>query len=115
LVYPEPISSQRFSQQKLKNGGRLSGEGLDRMKTRPTSTLNENEKRGIVQAYKTLVKAIRRDAASPATKAAFEAFQWTYLGDSRTYVDMFPEPDRRANWIGQLDIYLHAQIEPHFW
>ncbi len=77
--------------------------------------LNENEKCGIVEAYKTLVNAIRRDAASAATKAAFEAFQWTYLGKSRAYVDMFPEPNQRANWVGQLDIYLHDQIEPRFW
>jgi hypothetical protein len=92
-----------------------AGEGLDRMSVRPTFTLNENEKRGIVEAYKALVKAIRRDAASATTKTAFEAFQWTYRGDSRTYVDLFPEPARRANWIGQLDIYLHDQIEPRFW
>jgi hypothetical protein len=77
--------------------------------------LNENEKRGIVEAYQALVSAIRKDAASATTKTAFEAFQWTYLGKSRAYVDMFPEPDRRASWAGQLDIYLHDQIEPHFW
>ena len=42
--------------------------------------LNENEKRGIVEAYQALVSAIRKDAASATTKTAFEAFQWTYLG-----------------------------------
>ena len=57
--------------------------------------LNENEKRGIVEAYKALVNAIRKDTASAATKAAFEAFQWTYRG--------------------QLSIYLHDEIEPAFW
>jgi hypothetical protein len=77
--------------------------------------LNENEKRGIVEAYKALVSAIRKDAASATTKAAFEAFQWTYRGNSRAYVDMFPEPDQRANWVGQLGIYLHDEIEPDFW
>jgi hypothetical protein len=92
-----------------------AGEGLDRMIAQPTCLLNENEKRDIVEAYKALVKAIRRDAASPATKAAFELFQWTYLGDYRAYVDMFPEPGQRANWVAQLDSYLHHQIEPHFW
>ena len=77
--------------------------------------LNENEKRGIVEVYKALGKAIRKDTASAATKAAFEAFQWTYRGNSRAYVDMFPEPDQRANWVGQLGIYLHDEIEPNFW
>jgi hypothetical protein len=77
--------------------------------------LNENEKRGIVKAYRVLVNAIRKDPGSFTTKAAFEAFQWTYLGNSRSYVDMFPEPNQRANWVGQLDIYLHDQIEPRFW
>ena len=77
--------------------------------------LNENEKRGIVEAYKAVVNAIRKDAASAATKAAFEAFQWTYRGDSRAYVDMFPEPYQRANWVGQLGIYLYHEIEPDFW
>jgi hypothetical protein len=77
--------------------------------------LNENEKRDIVEAYKALVSAIRKDAASATTNAAFEAFQWSYLGKSRAYVDMFPKPDQRANWVGQLDIYLHDQIEPNFW
>ena len=85
------------------------------MSAQPTPPLNENEKRGIVEAYKALGNAIREDAASAATKAAFEAFQWTYLGDSRAHVDMFPEPDQRANWVGQLDIYLHDEIEPDFW
>ena len=65
--------------------------------------LNENEKRGIVEAYKALVNAIRKDAASATTKAAFEAFQWTYLGKSRAYVDMFPEPDRRASRRGSAE------------
>jgi hypothetical protein len=41
---------------------------------------NENEKRGIVEAYQALVNAIRKDAASAATKAAFEAFQWSIGG-----------------------------------
>jgi hypothetical protein len=68
-----------------------------------------------VEAYKALVNAIRKDAASATTEAAFEAFQWTYLGNSRAYVDMFPEPDQRANWVGQLDIYPHDQIERQFW
>jgi hypothetical protein len=77
--------------------------------------LNEDENRGIVEAYKALVNAIRKDAASATTTAAFEAFQWTYRGNSRAYVDMFPEPDQRTKWVGQLDIYLHDQIEPHFW
>ncbi len=77
--------------------------------------LTENEKRGIVEAYKVLVNAIRKDAASATTTAAFEAFQWTYLGKSRAYVDMFPRPNQRANWVKQLDIYLHDEIEPLFW
>ena len=77
--------------------------------------LHENEKRNIVEVYKVLVHAIRKDAASAATKSAFEAFQWTYRGNSRAFVDMFPEPNQRANWVGQLDIYLHDQIEPDFW
>jgi hypothetical protein len=77
--------------------------------------LSENEKRGIVEAYKALVNAIGKDTASAATKAAFEAFQWTYRGNSRAYVDMFPEPNHRANWVGQLGIYLHDEIEPAFW
>jgi hypothetical protein len=85
------------------------------MSAQPISPLNENEKRGIVEAYNALVNAIRKDAASTATKAAFEAFQWTYRGDSRAYVDMFPEPDRRANWVGQLGIHLHDEIEPDSW
>ena len=66
-------------------------------------------------AYRALANAIRKDAASAKTMAAFEAFQWTYLGQSRGYVDMFPEPAQRANWVEQLDIYLHDQIEPYFW
>jgi hypothetical protein len=77
--------------------------------------LDEGEKRGIVEAYTKLVNAIRKDSASAATKAAFEAFQWTYRGNSRAYVDMFPEPNERANWVGQLGIYLHDEIEPDFW
>ena len=77
--------------------------------------LDADEKRGIVDAYAKLVNAIRKDATSATTKAAFEAFQWTYRGDSRAYVDMFPEPDQRANWVGQLAIYLHNEIEPDFW
>ena len=77
--------------------------------------LNENEKRGIVEVYTALVNAIRKDAASAMTKSAFEAFQWTYRGNSRAYVDMFPEPNQRANWVGQLGIYLHDEIEPDFW
>ena len=64
--------------------------------------LSENEKRGIVEAYKALVNAIGKDTASAATKAAFEAFQWTYRGNSRAYVDMFPEPNHRANWVGRV-------------
>ena len=64
--------------------------------------LNENEKRGIVEAYQALVSAIRKDAASATTKTAFEAFQWTYLGKSRVYVDMFPNqigaPAGRDSW-----------------
>jgi hypothetical protein len=79
------------------------------------TALNEKDKRSIVEAYRVLVNAIRKDAASPTTKAAFEAFQWTYLGKSRSYVDMFPEPNQRAKWVGQLDIYLHDQIESQFW
>ena len=77
--------------------------------------LDAGEKRGIVEAYTKLVNAIRKDAASAATKAAFEAFQWTYRGNSRAYVDMFPQPDQCANWVGQLGIYLHDEIEPDFW
>ena len=77
--------------------------------------LNADEKRGIVEAYKALVNAIRKDATSAATKAAFEAFQWTYRGNYRAYVDMFPEPNQRANWVGQLGIHLRSEIELHFW
>jgi hypothetical protein len=68
-----------------------------------------------VDAYQVLVNAIRKDAASATTKSTFEAFQWTYLGNCRWYVDIFPEPNQRANWVGQLGIYLHDQIEPRFW
>jgi hypothetical protein len=77
--------------------------------------LNVNEISDIVEAYQALVHAIRKDAASARTKAAFEAFQWTYVGTCRWYVDMFPEPNQRANWVGQLGTYLHDQIEPSFW
>lgn len=77
--------------------------------------LNENEKRDIVEVYQALVRAIRTDPASAGTRAAFEAFQWTYLGDCRWFVNLFPEPNQRANWVGQLGIYLHDQIEPRFW
>jgi hypothetical protein len=49
------------------------------------------------------------------TLGSVEAFQWTYRGSSRAYVDMFPEPNHRANWVGQLGIYLHDEIEPAFW
>jgi hypothetical protein len=79
------------------------------------TALSETDKRSIVQAYRVLVNAIRKDAGSATTKAAFEAFQWTYTGHSRSFVDMFPEPKQRARWVGQLDTYLHDQIEPHFW
>jgi len=77
--------------------------------------LDEEEKRGIVKAYTALVNAIRKDCASAATKAAFEAFQWTYRGNSRSYVDMFPGPEQRTNWVGQLGTGLRHEIEADFW
>ena len=77
--------------------------------------LDADEKRNIVEAYKVLIQAIRKDAMSAATKAAFEAFQWAYRGNSRAFVDAFPESDQRANWVGQLGIYLRSEIELHFW
>ena len=77
--------------------------------------LDDDEKRRIVEAYKTLVAAIRRNVASAATQAAFEAFQWAYRGNSRAYVDAFPAPNQRAKWVGQLRIYLRDEIEPDFW
>jgi hypothetical protein len=77
--------------------------------------LDDDEQRSIVEAYRALVAAIRKDAASAATGTAFEAFQWAYRGDSRAYVDAFPAPDQRTTWVGQLRIYLRDEIAPDFW
>ena len=75
--------------------------------------LTDEEKRAIVECFQLLKTAIIRQA--PDKDARFKDFQQQYRGDLRSYVDKFPIANDKPDWVGQLGMYLHDEIEAQFW
>jgi hypothetical protein len=75
--------------------------------------LTDEEKKAIVESFQLLKTAIIRQG--PDEDARFKDFQQQYRGDLRSYVDKFPTANDKRDWVGQLGMYLHDEIEPQFW
>ena len=74
--------------------------------------LTDEEKKAIVESFQLLKTAIIRQG--PDEDARFKDFQ-QYRRDLRSYVDKFPIANDKPDWVGQLGMYLHDEIEAQFW
>ena len=77
--------------------------------------LSDDEKRTITKRFQRFRRALADN--DPDVRAKYSAFQSTYRGDSRAFVDGFDgvSEDDKPRWIQQLETYLMDEIEPSFW
>lgn len=77
--------------------------------------LSDDEKRAVTKRFQSFKRALADN--DPDVRAKYSAFQSTYRGDSRAFVDGFDGVSERdkPRWIRQLETYLIDEIEPSFW